>query len=396
MFFHINKFLTQTLTVTTLLCTATLASPSLQHKLALELETELTNTPTTNTTPIPISAPAPTFTPQRTNSTLYTLCRNSDLYDLLDTIINYETRFNSKFHYDWVFLNDQPFDDNFKLLVSNAVSGTAKFGQISESVWSTPESVDMELMESNIEKVMNDPDGAYPYADSKSYRNMCRFESGNFQWHELLMQYDYFWRVEPGVKLHCDINYDIFNDLIDNQVDYAFTISMLEYEKTIPSLFKSLVKSLKKLNMMDLLTSENNYSQFVLDSNKYDYNLCHFWTNFEIGNLNVFRSEEYNALFKELDAYNGFYYERWGDAPIRTLILSLILEHPRIQRLKNIGYQHDPYLQCPQDLNMRVENRCSCDVDLDITYKFFSCSWYFDHLVEELEKRQLIDFTPTA
>ena len=31
------------------------------------------------------------------------------------------------------------------------------------------------------------------------------------------------------------------------------------------------------------------------------YNLCHFWSNFEIGNLNFFRSKEYMKFFDYLD-----------------------------------------------------------------------------------------------
>lgn len=315
-----------------------------------------------------------------TNSTLYTLCRNSDVYDLLDTIVNYEARFNHNYHYDWVFLNDQPFDDNFKLLVSNAVSGTARFGLVPESIWEIPESVDRHIMETSIRNAMNDPDGAYPYADSLSYRKMCRFESGFFQWHPLLMEYDFFWRVEPGVKLHCDINYDIFKYMIDNNFNYGFTISMLEYDKTIPTLFKSLWEILDRSDRLELLHSDENYSNFILNVGSNSYSLCHFWTNFEIGNLNIFRSEEYTNLFNELDAYNGFFYERWGDAPVRTLILSLIMNYPQITRFKDLGYQHDPYIQCPQDLTIRAANRCSCDTQLDITNQWFSCSWFFDGL----------------
>ncbi|KAG0672002.1 hypothetical protein C6P40_000396 [Pichia californica] len=325
-----------------------------------------------------------------TNSTLYTLCRNSDLYEILETIINYEARFNSKYHYDWVFLNDEPFNENFKLLVSNAVSGNSYFGKIPEYMWEIPNSVNKSIMYSNINKIKNDPDGVYPYYDSISYRNMCRFESGFFYWHELLLNYDYFWRIEPGVKLDCDINYDIFKFMIENNFQYGFTISMLEYPKTIPTLFDSFLTSLNNLNKLDLLNSIENYSDFITNFENNDYNLCHFWTNFEIGNLNIFRSNDYNNIFKELDKFNGFYYERWGDAPIRTLILSLILKHPQIKRFENFGYQHEPYLQCPQDIQIKAENRCSCNSKLDITNKWYSCSWYFDGLNKRHSKIKMI------
>jgi len=34
-----------------------------------------------------------------------------------------------------------------------------------------------------------------------SYRNMCRWNSGFFYKHPVLKDYDYYWRVEPDVRL---------------------------------------------------------------------------------------------------------------------------------------------------------------------------------------------------
>ncbi|KAJ7820063.1 glycolipid 2-alpha-mannosyltransferase-domain-containing protein, partial [Mycena olivaceomarginata] len=47
----------------------------------------------------------------------------------------------------------------------------------------------------------------YPY----SYRNMCRFNSGFFFQHPLLQPYRYYWRVEPDVEYFCDMLYDPFH-----------------------------------------------------------------------------------------------------------------------------------------------------------------------------------------
>jgi hypothetical protein len=35
------------------------------------------------------------------------------------------------------------------------------------------------------------------------------------------------------------------------------------------------------------------------------------WSNFEIGDLNFWRSEAYMKFFEHLDEAGGFYYERW-------------------------------------------------------------------------------------
>ena len=47
-----------------------------------------------------------------------------------------------------------------------------------------------------------------------------------------------------------------------------------------------------------------------------EYNLCHFWSNFEIASLDFWRGEAYIKYFEALDRAGGFYYERWGDAPV--------------------------------------------------------------------------------
>ncbi|GME83775.1 unnamed protein product [Ambrosiozyma monospora] len=174
----------------------------------------------------------------RANATFYVLCRNTELYSLLETIQNYEDRFNRQFHYDWVFLNDVEFTQEFIKLVTNAVSGDAKFGLIPQEHWSIPSTVDVDLMHQYMDVMINDPDGAVPYADSLSYRHMCRFESGFFYRHELLLGYKYYWRVEPGVKLYCDIPNDVFKEMEEGDYKYGFSLSTLEYPKTIPSLFK--------------------------------------------------------------------------------------------------------------------------------------------------------------
>ena len=42
------------------------------------------------------------------------------------------------------------------------------------------------------------------------------------------------------------------------------------------------------------------------------YNMCHFWSNFEIARLDWFRSKEYNDFFEMMDRSGGFWMERVG------------------------------------------------------------------------------------
>jgi len=42
------------------------------------------------------------------------LARNSDLDNAVRSVRRTQDRFNDKFHYPWVFLNEEPFTDEFK------------------------------------------------------------------------------------------------------------------------------------------------------------------------------------------------------------------------------------------------------------------------------------------
>ena len=78
----------------------------------------------------------------KVKATFVTLARNKDLHGLMDLIRSVEDRFNSKYHYDWVFLNDDDFNDEFKKYTLNLVLGQTHYGKIPTEQWSFPEWID--------------------------------------------------------------------------------------------------------------------------------------------------------------------------------------------------------------------------------------------------------------
>jgi Glycolipid 2-alpha-mannosyltransferase len=74
------------------------------------------------------------------------------------------------------------------------------------------------------------------------------------------------------------------------------------------------------------------------------WNYCHFWSNFEIGDMDFFRSAdaaEYRNFFDALDRSGGFYFERWGDDPVHSFGVGLFLEPSEVHYFEDIGYIHD-------------------------------------------------------
>jgi hypothetical protein len=78
---------------------------------------------------------------------------------------------------------------------------------------------------------------------------------------------------------------------------YGFVLAVVELASTIPTLWASTQEFRKEYpgdipadNLLDFVTAKDG-----------GYNLCHFWSNFEIGDLNFFRSREYQMYFEYLD-----------------------------------------------------------------------------------------------
>lgn len=319
------------------------------------------------------------YTGPKEKATFVTLARNQDLYGLLETIKSMEDRFNHQFNYDWVFLNDEPFSEEFKKVTTAMISGETKYGQIPKEHWSYPQWIDQNRAKEARDEMVRQ---RVIYGGSESYRHMCRFESGFFYRHPLMADYDYYWRVEPDVKFHCDVNYDVFRFMRENGKLYGFSISIHEYGITIPTLWDT-TKEFMKLHPEHL--HPNNMLDFVSDDGGVSYNMCHFWSNFEIGSLDLWRSQAYSDYFDFLDKAGGFFYERWGDAPVHSIAASLFLDRNAIHHFGDLGYYHNPFHACPIDDNIRLSNKCSCKPDDDFTWHSYSCTMKY-YTVNDLEK----------
>jgi alpha 1,2-mannosyltransferase len=206
----------------------------------------------------------------RMNATFVTLARNQDVWDIARSIRQVEDRFNRKFNYDWVFLNDDEFDDEFKKVTSALVSGNTKYGKIPKEHWSFPDFIDQDRAK-KVREEMHEK--KIIYGDSVSYRHMCRYESGFFFRHPLMLDYEWYWRVEPSIELFCDIEYDTFKFMADNGKKYSFVLSLYEYVETIPTLWDT-VKNFTKQNPQ--YVAKDNSMKFLSDDGGETYNHCHF------------------------------------------------------------------------------------------------------------------------
>ncbi|KAA8916377.1 hypothetical protein TRICI_001486 [Trichomonascus ciferrii] len=378
--------------------------------------------------PFVIGCAEPQVDQPRANAVLVVLARNSEIEGVTQSIRSLERHFNRWFNYPYVFLNDEPFNSTFKQAIMNVTKSRVEFGTIDEKDWNFPEWADEEEV---AEAIAQQGDRAIMYGNMESYHKMCRFYSGKFFNHPLLLKYDWYWRVEPDVKYFCDITYDPFVYMQKHNKVYGFTIVIKELVETVPNLFRQTTKFKRERNMTstglwelfikhpgddELEKAETNnrdsgsvrrkkaaekkrkeeeqkqreqelkehlpdeafldkdsyrrnkYKKLSYEWDEWDaedgyvhpeamygevYNMCHFWSNFEIARMDFFRSKEYSDFFDSLERSGGFWTERWGDAPVHSLAAGLFLEPEQVHYFRDIGYRHTTIQHCPANAPQR-------------------------------------------
>ncbi|OLY80945.1 Glycolipid 2-alpha-mannosyltransferase 2 [Smittium mucronatum] len=285
-------------------------------------------------------------------------------YQTKETVRGIEDRFNKNFNYPYVFLSRDPISEEQKIQLRMMTKAPIEFGLVPKGLWDYPEWIDIKKAKEKMDKMVAED---VIFGGSEDFRFLSRFYSGFFFDHPLLEKIDYYWRIEPGASYSCQIEYDPFLYMHINDIKYGFTIAMFEIGKTIPSLWNT-IKQFAQTNT-NLISKNNSLEWVSLDGGK-TYNMCHFWPNFEIANLNFFRSKEYRKFFDFVDKKGGFFYERWGEGPIHSIAASMFLSPSQIHWFDDIGYKKDPMINCPQDKDKYL--KCSCNPLDSIIYNGYT------------------------
>lgn len=186
------------------------------------------------------------------------------------------------------------------------------------------------------------------------------------------------------------MTYDPFAEMAARKKVYGWTMALWEEGNTCPSLFRH-VSDWKENNrvpsgalwtaMLDASWLPYPLRRWMGWAAHHDrfgdvWSRCHYWSNFEIADLDFFRSRQYQDLFGYLDSKEGFYKERvspmsmsmlplmpppplppvllltrlvhqWGDAAVHSLAVGMLVEPERVHHFSDFAYRHGGYRQCP-------------------------------------------------
>lgn len=243
------------------------------------------------------------------------LSRRKDLNDLQKSLLLLHENFNKKYNYPIIIFNDDfNNDDEQKLLKINP---NIKFERI---IFEIP-----------------------PWIDKKEpfktewgigYRHMCRFFSGELFKHKSMKKFDWYWRLDSDSFIHSEIKYDIFKFMDEEGYIYGYLGTTTKEGARVVEGLWSLTKEFILINEI-----QPKFLHRYIDNNGY-WDYTQYYTNFEISKLDFWRSDDYMNYFNYIDQNGGIYYNRWGDAPIHLLAISIFVDEIKIHCFKDIDYSH--------------------------------------------------------
>jgi hypothetical protein len=186
-----------------------------------------------------------------------------------------------------------------------------------------------------------------PASSTIGYRFMCRFHAT--QVHQILdsmSQYasiDYILRVDDDSLFTKPIGYDLFHYMKINHKLYGFVNILGDDRRCVRGLWnatRSFLASPTARRISGYALGYNRNASFFEEWNEPNV----FYNNFEISHLSIWKNPLWKAYMHEIDASGGIFYHRWGDAPIHSIGVSLMLSKDQVHSFSDIGYRHFPFV----------------------------------------------------
>jgi hypothetical protein len=162
------------------------------------------------------------------------------------------------------------------------------------------------------------------------YKHMCQFFHSEFYKH--LPEYDWYLRLDSDSFIIDKINTNLFQHLKDTGKVYGYVAELPEWPPAVKHLDTWFEEFTNRHGIKTKLYNE------IIQNGVYGYR--QIYNNFEIISKEYFTNDKVNFLIDALTSSGNIYHWRWGDAPLRTLILSLCYDKSKLCRFGDIGYHH--------------------------------------------------------
>lgn len=268
----------------------------------------------------PAPALIPALMPPKLKAAIYVLLNARRLSQLTMMLQQLHDNFNKDYQYPIVLFHDEPISDSTKALLTR------------DNAWSWIRFETVELSLSALEPDIDPaeiPEVTECAPTRLFYRHMCRFHSVEASRLMSAMGYEWHWRLDDDSRLSEPVGYDVFQLMATNNMLYSYLDIVQEEKKCYTNLW-----DLAELHLSDTHREPTFYNEWPEG--------VVFYNNFEISHQSVWQSPEVSAWMDTVRKSRGIYLSRWGDAPIRTLAVSMFVDPMRVHRFSDLAYTHAP------------------------------------------------------
>jgi len=149
------------------------------------------------------------------------------------------------------------------------------------------------------------------------YRNMCRFFAMGL--YPLIQDLDYYMRLDDDSFIQSPVTEDPFETMSKNSLQYGFRCTRPERSSSI----NGLVECMRQNGVPGV-----------------KWNKKIFYNNFHIAKPTLWLREPIKSVLEAIDKHGGIYMQRWGDAPIQTLLVRAFIPNGLRHCFTGFKYSH--------------------------------------------------------
>ena len=185
--------------------------------------------------------------------------------------------------------------------------------------------MDIKFSQVDFSRMMPGFEGLTP--GQRGYRHMCHFFANDIFLRDELACYERYMRLDVDSYILSPVKYNIFERMAQKGWKYVYRMEMKEHA--------TVAKGLRE-------AAEAYFSSnpSCVRNHPAIKRLKLYYTNFEICDLEFFRSEPWQKYFGAIDATGGIWRHRWGDAPIRWLGIKYLMRPSEVHCMRDMSYFH--------------------------------------------------------
>ena len=260
--------------------------------------------------------------PEKPNAVIYTFVRRNRLEEAIQTLVQLDTFFNSKYDYPVLVFHGDDLRREEQTRIRKFVWSRITFELVEFGV---PPDEPRKGTEEEL------PCVSHPIEGSR----ISRFRSSLVLRHHSMESFDWGLRIDVGVNLLSEVGFDLLRFMQHNDLSYGYLATAKESLSCVSGLWEAA----------RLFAVENNLDTGGFDNFLTEVRILN--TNVEVMRLSLFRSANYLRYFAALDREANANGELWGDSMIKTAGVALFVPDSKLYQFSEIHYEHDHVAEYP-------------------------------------------------